>query len=184
MTHATQRQGLVLPLQDRHPIVPDSCLVAPGAMVLGDVQMGEDCSIWYHTVLRGDVGKIRLGDRVNVQDQSMIHMSTGVSDAIIGNDVTIGHRATIHGGIIEDFVLIGMGATILDNAVIGTESLVGAGALVTGGKVFPPRSLILGSPAKFVKELSDEEVEELRKSAKHYVKIAQLHRQALQGNMP
>ncbi|BCD67457.1 gamma carbonic anhydrase family protein [Nitratiruptor sp. YY09-18] len=150
--------------------------VAPGATVIGNVTCGEDVSIWFGCVIRGDVHSIKIGDRTNIQDLTMIHVThykkPDMSDGyptIIGNDVTIGHRVMLHGCTIEDACLIGMNATILDGAVIGKESIVGAGALVTGGKNFPPRSLILGSPAKVVRQLTDQEVEELYASATRYV---------------
>ncbi len=150
--------------------------VAPSADVLGNVTMGEECSIWFGCVVRGDVHYITIGDRTNIQDLSMIHvthykkedMSDG-NPTIIGSDVTIGHRVMMHGCSIGDACLVGMSATILDGAVIGKESIVGAGALVTKNKVFPPRSLIMGSPAKVVRELTDDEVEELYASASRYV---------------
>ena len=152
--------------------------VAPDSTVIGNVETGDECSIWFGCVVRGDVHKIRIGDRSNIQDLTMIHVThykkEDMSDGhptIIGSDVTVGHRVMLHGCTIEDGCLIGMNSTILDGAVIGKESIVGAGALVTGGKKFPPRSLILGSPAKAVRELSDEEVEELYASAKRYVKF-------------
>jgi len=150
--------------------------VAPSADVIGDVTIGEDCSIWFGTVIRGDVHYITIGDRTSIQDLSMVHIThhkkedrSDGSPTIIGSDVTIGHRVMLHGCIIEDACLIGMSATILDNAVIGKESIVGAGSLVTKNKKFPPRSLIMGSPAKVVRELTDAEVEELYASAKRYV---------------
>ena len=158
------------------PKLKDGSWIAPGASVIGDVIVGKDSSIWFGCVVRGDVHKIRIGDRTNIQDLSMIHVThykkPDKSDGhptIIGNDVTVGHRVMLHGCTVEDACLIGMSATILDGAVIGKESIVGAGALVTMNKKFPPRSLILGSPAKVVRELSDEEVEELYASAKRYV---------------
>jgi len=152
--------------------------IAPSADVIGDVACGNDCSIWFGCVVRGDVHSITIGDRTNIQDLSMVHVthyknndkSTG-NPTIIGNDVTIGHRVMLHGCKIEDACLIGMSATILDGAVIGKESIVGAGALVTKNKIFPPRSLIVGSPAKVIKELSDEDVAELYASAKRYVEF-------------
>ncbi|MCJ7764451.1 MAG: gamma carbonic anhydrase family protein [Thiovulaceae bacterium] len=154
--------------------------VAPSADVVGNVTMGKECSIWFGCVVRGDVHYIKIGDRTNVQDLSMIHvthykkedMSDG-NPTVIGSDVTIGHRVMLHGCTIEDGCLIGMSATILDGAVIGKESIVGASALVTKNKHFPPRSLIMGTPAKAVRQLSDEEVEELYASAKRYVGFAQ-----------
>jgi carbonic anhydrase/acetyltransferase-like protein (isoleucine patch superfamily) len=152
--------------------------VAQSADVIGDVTCGKDCSIWFGTVVRGDVHYIKIGDRVSIQDLSMVHVThykkedrSDGNPTIIGNDVTIGHRVMLHGCTIEDACLIGMSATILDGAVIGKESIVGAGALVTKNKVFPPRSLIMGSPAKVIRELNDEEVKELYASASRYVEF-------------
>ena len=161
---------------DKSPSVGKKSWIAPNAMVIGDVTMGEDVSVWFGTVIRGDVHKIIIGDRTSVQDMSMVHIThhkkEDMSDGhptIIGNDVTIGHKVMLHGCTIEDACLIGMGATIIDGAVIGKESIVGACSLVTKNKVFPPRSLIMGSPAKVVRSLTDDEVEELYASAKRYV---------------
>lgn len=158
------------------PTVGKNTWIAPSADVIGDVTFGSDCSIWFGTVIRGDVHYIKIGDRVSVQDLSMIHVThykkSDKSDGyptIVGDDVTIGHRVMLHGCTIEDACLIGMGATILDGAIIGKESIVGADALVTKNKIFPPRSLIMGSPAKVVRQLSDEEVKELYASALRYV---------------
>ncbi len=157
--------------------------IAPSADLIGDVICGEDCSIWFGCVVRGDVHFIRIGDRVNIQDLSMVHVThykkadkSDGNPTIIGDDVTIGHRVMLHGCTIEKGCLIGMSATILDGAVIGAESIVGAGALVTKGKVFPPRSLIMGSPAKVVRELSQEEVQELYASAARYVAFKEDYR--------
>ena len=165
------------------PIIKEGAWVAPGATVIGDVVLGEESSIWFGSVIRGDVHRIRVGKRTNIQDLSMVHVThykkPNKSDGhptIIGDDVTIGHRVMLHGCTIEDACLIGMSATILDGAVIGKESIVGAGALVTMNKVFPPRSLILGSPAKVVRTLSDEEVAELYASAKRYVEFMKNYR--------
>ncbi|DAB27606.1 MAG: gamma carbonic anhydrase family protein [Sulfurimonas sp. RIFOXYD12_FULL_33_39] len=164
--------------KDMEPKLGEGTWVAPSADVVGDVTCGKECSIWFGTVIRGDVHYITIGDRVSIQDLSMVHVThhkkADRSDGyptIIGNDVTIGHRVMLHGCTIEDACLIGMSATILDGAVIGKESIVGAGALVTKNKVFPPRSLIMGSPAKVIRELSDEEVKELYASANRYVEF-------------
>ena len=161
----------------KSPTIGKGSWIAPGgAMVVGDVTIGEDVSIWFGTVIRGDVHKITIGDRTSIQDLSMVHIThykkSDRSDGhptIIGADVTIGHKVMLHGCTIEDACLIGMGATIIDGAVIGKESIVGACSLVTKNKVFPPRSLIMGSPAKVVRQLTDKEVEELYASAKRYV---------------
>jgi len=160
------------------PTLKKGAWIAKGATVIGRTQIGEESAIWFGCVVRGDVHHITIGDRSNIQDLSMVHVThhkkADMSDGnptIIGNDVTVGHRVMLHGCTIEDACLIGMSATILDGAVIGKESIVGAGALVTKNKVFPPRSLIIGSPAKVVRELTDAEVKELYASAKRYVKF-------------
>jgi len=162
--------------KDFTPKIGKDTWIAPSADVIGDVTIGEDCSIWFGTVVRGDVHYITIGDRTSIQDLSMVHIThhkkadrSDGSPTIIGNDVTVGHRVMLHGCTIEDACLIGMSATILDNAVIGKESIVGASSLVTKGKIFPPRSLIMGSPAKVVRELTDAEVKELYAGAKRYV---------------
>jgi len=158
------------------PDIGKNSWIAKSADVIGNVTMGAECSVWFGCVVRGDVHRIVIGDRTNIQDLTMIHVThykkADMSDGnptIIGSDVTVGHRVMLHGCTIEDACLIGMSATILDGAVIGRESIVGAGALVTKNKVFPPRSLIVGSPAKVIRELNDEEVAELYASAKRYV---------------
>lgn len=160
------------------PTLKKGAWVAQGANVIGRTTIGEDSSIWFGTVVRGDVHSITIGDRTSIQDLSMVHVThhkkEDMSDGhptVIGNDVTVGHRVMLHGCTIEDACLIGMSATILDGAVIGKESIVGASSLVTKNKVFPPRSLIMGSPAKRIRELTDEEVAELYASAKRYVEF-------------
>jgi carbonic anhydrase/acetyltransferase-like protein (isoleucine patch superfamily) len=159
-----------------YPVLKKDVFVAPSADIIGNVEIGEDSSIWFGTVVRGDVHYIKIGDRTSIQDGSMIHvthykkedMSDG-NPTIIGDDVTVGHKVMLHGCTVEDACLIGMSATILDGAVIGKESIVAAGSLVTKNKTFPPRSLIMGSPAKAVKTLTDEQVAELYASAKRYI---------------
>ena len=160
------------------PTIGKNSWIAPSADVIGDVSCGEDCSIWFGCVVRGDVHYIKIGNRVNIQDLSMIHVTHYKKDdksdgnpTIVEDDVTVGHRVMLHGCTIEKACLIGMSATILDGAVIGKESIVGAGSLVTKNKVFPPRSLIMGSPAKVVRELSEDEIKELYASAARYVEF-------------
>jgi len=153
------------------PKIAENAFVAESADIIGDVTVGNGSSIWFGAALRGDEGKIEIGDASNVQDNATVHNGTK-----IGNGVTIGHNAIVHGCEIEDNVLIGMGAVVLDGAKIGEGSIVGAAALVTGGKVFPPRSLILGSPAKLVRELSDAEVAGNVENAKEYVKLSEKYR--------
>ena len=151
-----------------YPVIHPKAWVAPSADVIGNITVGEDSSIWFGCVLRADVNSVQIGDRTNIQDLSMIHTDVHTK-TVIGNDVTIGHKVMLHGCTIENGCLIGMSATILDDAVIGEGSIVGANSLVTQGKIFPPRSLIMGSPAKVVKALDKEDVEGLIKHAAHYV---------------
>jgi len=165
-------QSTVIPYGDKTPDLGANVFVASGARLIGDLVIGEDSSIWFNTVVRADVHYIRIGARTNIQDNSTVHVTSGRYPCIIGNDVTVGHNALLHACTVEDFCLIGMGAIILDAAVIGRESLVGAGALVTSGKTFPPRSLIMGSPARVVRTLTDKEVEGLHESAANYVGTA------------
>ena len=169
----------VMPFQDKTPKLHESVFVAPGARIVGDVEIGADSSVWYNTVIRGDVHWIRVGRETNIQDGTVLHVTEGQHPLLIGNRVTIGHMAMLHGCTVKDLALIGIGAIILDGAVIGTEAFIGAGALVTPGVVIPPRTLCLGRPAKPVRELRPEELEGLRTSAQHYVENARLHRQAL-----
>ena len=145
-----------------------SAWVAPSADVIGDVVLGEDVSVWFRAVIRADNTRIPIGARSNVQEGAMLHSDPG-SPLTIGADVTIGHHAILHGCTIGDRVLIGMGATVLNNAVIPDDCLVGAGALVTEGKTFPPGSLIVGSPAKAVRQLDERAIAMLKVSAAHYV---------------
>ncbi len=169
---------MIIKFKQWTPQVGKNAWIAEGSTVVGNVEMGEDSAIWFGSVVRGDVHSIKIGARSNIQDLSMVHvthykkedMSDG-NPTIIGDDVTVGHRVMLHGCTIEDACLIGMSATILDGAVIGKESIVGASSLVTKNKKFPPRSLIMGSPAKVIRELNDEEVAELYASASRYVKF-------------
>jgi len=149
------------------PTVPGNSWVAPSADLIGDVRLGEEVGIWFGAVIRADNTPILLGDRTNIQEGAMLHSDPGVP-LTIGADCTVGHHAILHGCTLGDRVLVGMGAIVLNNAVIGEDCLIGAGALVTEGKVFPPGSLIIGSPAKAVKELAPEMIEGIKRSAAGY----------------
>lgn len=140
------------------PTIPDSCFIEDTAVVIGDVVLGEDCSVWFNAVIRGDVNHIRIGNRTNVQDLCMLHVTHDTHPLIIGNEVTIGHSVVLHGCTIKDRVLVGMGAIVMDGAVIGEDSVVGAGALVVEGTVVPPKSVILGSPGRVRRGVSDAEL--------------------------
>jgi carbonic anhydrase/acetyltransferase-like protein (isoleucine patch superfamily) len=165
-------QANVLAFAGRLPRLAEGVFVASGVQLIGDVEVGRDSSLWFNTVVRGDVHHIRIGARTNVQDNSTVHVTSGIAPCIIGDDVTVGHNAIVHACTVEDLCLIGMGAIVLDQARIRTGSLVGAGALVTQGKEFPPYSLIVGSPAKAVRQLTEEERRGLKESALHYVETA------------
>ncbi len=160
------------------PSVPDSAWIADSAQVMGDVVLGEDASVWFGTVVRGDTDKITIGAGTNIQDASVLHADRGVP-LVIGANVTVGHQVMLHGCTIGDETLIGIGAVVLNNAKIGKNCLVGAGSLVTEGKEFPDGSMILGSPAKVVKQLSPEQIEGLRRSARHYVENAHRFKKGL-----
>jgi carbonic anhydrase/acetyltransferase-like protein (isoleucine patch superfamily) len=147
---------------------PGRFWVAPGAHVIGDVRLGEDVSVWFGAIVRGDNEPIRIGARSNIQDLSVLHSDPG-SPLTIGEGVTIGHKVVLHGCTIGDNSLIGLGASVLNRARIGANSLVGAGALVTEGKVFPDGVLIVGAPARVARELTPEQIEGVKRSAEHYV---------------
>ncbi|MEH3121457.1 MAG: gamma carbonic anhydrase family protein [Sphingomonas phyllosphaerae] len=161
------------------PTRPASAWIAPNADVIGDVVLGEEVGIWFGAVIRGDNTTIAVGARSNVQEGAMLHSDPG-APLTIGEECTIGHHAVLHGCTIGDRVLIGMGAIVLNRAVIGADCIVGAGALVTEGKTFPPRSLIVGSPARVVRELDDAAVAALRISAAHYVENARAAAEGLE----
>lgn len=157
------------------PQYDDTNYIAETAVVIGDVTLGPEASIWHHCTVRGDVNWIRIGAATNVQDHTVIHVTHGTAPTDVGDRVTIGHGAIIHGCTIEDEVLVGMGATIMDHAVIGTNSIVGAGALVTQRTEIPPRSMVLGQPAEVVRELTDAEVAGIQQGAENYVRYSAVH---------
>lgn len=159
------------------PSLGEGVFVADGARIIGDVAIAERVGIWYNAVVRGDVNSIVIGARSNVQDSVSIHVDAK-SFALIGSDVSIGHNAVVHGCEVGDGSLIGMGAVVLSGAVIGAQSLVAAGAVVREGAVVPARSLVAGVPAKVRRELSDEEVEGLRRNAERYLDLAARHARA------
>ncbi len=166
---------LILPYEDHEPVVSDSAWVAPNATLVGWVTLHENSSVYYGTVLRGDRAEIALGAGSNLQDNVTVHCDLGMP-TLIGAGVSVGHGAVLHGCIIEDDCLIGMGATVLNRAVIGAGSLVAAGAVVLEDTLIPPRSLVAGVPAKVRRELSDEEVEHVRQNGVEYLTITDGHR--------
>lgn len=163
--------ALIKPVNGKTPIIPSSCYTAENATVIGDVTMGEECSIWFNAVVRGDVNAIRIGDRVNVQDGAIVHCTYEKASTSIGNDVSIGHNAIVHGCDLKDNVLIGMGAIVMDNAVIESNVIIAAGAVVLENTQTESGWIYAGIPAKKVKELTKENAEKMIGStASHYVK--------------
>lgn len=166
--------ALILPVEDISPKWGDNCFIAPNATIVGDVVMGSECSIWFNAVLRGDVNSIRLGNKVNVQDGAVIHCTYRRTKSIVGNNVSIGHNAIVHGCTVHDNVLIGMGAIVMDNAVIHSNTIIAAGAVVLEGTVCEEGSIYAGVPAKKVKEVSREKVHsEINRIANNYVGYSQ-----------
>ena len=162
-------------LGDDAPSIPESAYVASGATVIGKVTLGERASVWPGAVLRGDNEPIRIGDDTNIQESAVLHTDPGFP-LTIGDNVSIGHQAMLHGCTVGDGALIGIQAVVLNNAVIGKDCLVGAGAVVTEGKVFADRSLIVGAPARVLRELTDENVAMMRANAEDYAKRQQLYK--------
>jgi carbonic anhydrase/acetyltransferase-like protein (isoleucine patch superfamily) len=163
---------MIRTFQGLKPTIPTSCFIEETGVVIGDVVLGEHCSVWFHAVIRGDVHSIRIGHRTNVQDLCILHVTHDTHPLVIGNEVTIGHAAILHGCTIKDRVLIGMGVIIMDGVVIGEDSVVGAGSLITEQTLIPPRSLVLGSPAKVKRSVTTEELAWIKQSAENYVKYA------------
>jgi len=167
---------LILPHHGVHPTIPKTAFIAPTATVIGDVVLGEHASIWFGTVVRGDVNYIRIGDRTNIQDNSTIHVTHDTHPTIVGSDVVGGHNIVLHGCVIKDRVLVGMGSTVLDGAEVGEESIIGAGSLITPGTRIPPRSLVLGRPGRVVRQVNDEELEEMILSGvRHYLQYKETY---------
>ena len=171
--------GNLLPFGDTRPEVAESAFVAPGAYIIGAVYLGEKSSVWYGAVLRGDTAPILVGERTNIQDGCVLHADPGYP-ATVGEGCVVGHNAVVHGCEIGDGCLIGMSATLLNGARIGAGSIVAAGALVPEGREFPPRSLIVGSPAKRVREVAGEQTQDVARGVRTYIERATEHRKALQ----
>ena len=169
----------ILPVKGILPVFGNECFIAPNATIVGDVIMGDQCSVWFNAVLRGDVNAIRIGNKVNIQDGAVIHCTYEKTRAVVGNNVSIGHLAIVHGCTIEDNVLIGMGSIVMDNAVIGTDSIIAAGAVVLEGTIVEPGSIYAGVPAKKVKSISKELIEgEINRIANNYVTYSSWFKEA------
>ncbi|MEP7211543.1 MAG: gamma carbonic anhydrase family protein [Acidobacteriota bacterium] len=163
---------MIVPFNDKSPKIHETAFVAPDAVIIGDVEIGEHASIWFGSILRGDVNHIRIGDRTNIQDGTVIHVSSKDHPTILEENITVGHRVTLHGCYVESECLIGIGSIILDGARIGTNSLVAAGSLVTPKTHIPPGSLVMGSPARVKRSLTTDEIAGLKASWQNYVELS------------
>ena len=160
---------MIYELEKHVPNIDPECWVAPNAIIIGKVQLKKNSNIWFNTVLRGDVDQITIGENTNIQDGSIIHTDPGCP-TIVGNGVTVGHMVMLHGCEIADDCLIGIGSTILNKTKIGKNCIIGANALVTENKIIPERSLVIGSPGKIVRQVTDEEIKYIKDNARDYVK--------------
>ena len=163
------RKNMIRPFRGVHPQIQSSSYIDVSAQIIGDVHVGEECSVWCNAVLRGDMYYIRIGNRTNVQDNSVIHTRTGTHPTILEDEVTIGHSVTLHGCYVERGSLIGIGSIVLDDVRVGTQSLVAAGSLISPGTIIPPRSLVMGVPARVKRPLTEEEVAGLDLFWQNYV---------------
>jgi carbonic anhydrase/acetyltransferase-like protein (isoleucine patch superfamily) len=165
--------AFILPVNDKSPVMGEGCFVAPNATIVGDVTMGNECSIWFNAVLRGDVNYIKMGNKVNVQDGAVIHCTYQKHATNIGNNVSIGHNAIVHGCTVHDDVLIGMGAIVMDRCVVNSNSIIAAGSVVLEGTIVEPGTIYAGVPAKKVKDISPEKISgEINRIANNYIKYA------------
>jgi carbonic anhydrase/acetyltransferase-like protein (isoleucine patch superfamily) len=162
--------ALILPIKGVHPSFGDNCFLAPNATIVGDVIMGNDCSVWFNAVVRGDVNIIRIGNKVNIQDGAVLHCTYEKTKVVLGDNVSIGHNAIVHGCHVHDNVLIGMGAIVMDNCEIGSNTIIAAGAVVTEGTKVPSGCIFAGVPAKKVKDISEELIHgEINRIANNYL---------------
>lgn len=169
---------VILPVEDKHPQFGKNCFIAPNATIVGDVTVGDDCSFWFNTVVRGDVNFIRMGNKVNVQDGACIHCTFQKCGTTIGDNVSIGHNAIVHGCTVQDNVLIGMGAIVMDNAIVHSNTIIAAGAVVLENMICEPGSIYAGVPAKKVKDIPQEMISgDINRIASNYVRYADWFRE-------
>lgn len=170
---------MIRSFRGKSPLVHPTCFVEPSAQVIGDVELGEGSSVWFNSVLRGDVNPIRIGRRTNIQDLSMVHVLSDRHGTTVGDEVTVGHHVVLHGCTVGHRVLVGMGAILMDGVEVGDECVIAAGALLTPGMKVPPGQLVVGSPGKVRRAITDEERAWLTRSAESYVAYAREHAAAL-----
>ena len=162
---------MIKPFKTIRPKIHETAFVTDDAIVIGDVEIGEDSSIWFGSIVRGDVNFIRIGERTNIQDGTIIHVSSKTHSTVLEDEITVGHRVTLHGCHVESGCLIGIGAILLDGVRVGRNTLVAAGSLLTPGTIIPPKSLVMGSPARVKRELTSDELAYLDKSWRNYVEL-------------
>lgn len=168
-----KKMAVILPVHGIHPQFGDDVFIAPNATIVGQVTTGNQCSFWFNAVVRGDVNTITMGDKVNIQDNAVIHCTFEKHATVIGNNVSIGHSAIVHGCTIQDNVLVGMGAIVMDRVVVGSNSIIAAGAVVLEGTEVPPGSIFAGVPAKKVKDISPEKISgEIERIANNYIRYS------------
>ena len=167
---------MIIKFKDKAPEIHETCFIADDADIIGDVIIGKNSSVWFKSVVRGDVNHIRIGDNTNIQDSSVLHVTTNTHPLIIGNSVTAGHMVILHGCTIKDRVLIGMGSIVQDGALIESDSLIAAGSVVTQNTHIPSGKLVMGIPAKVKRDLTPGEIEDIKKSSMNYVKNAEVYR--------
>jgi carbonic anhydrase/acetyltransferase-like protein (isoleucine patch superfamily) len=167
---------MIRPFRGIHPQISPTAFIEESAQIIGDVQIGEESSVWFNAVVRGDVFHIRIGDRTNIQDGTVIHVSNGTHATILEDEVTVGHNVTLHGCHVERGSLIGIGAIVMDGVRVGSESLVAAGSLLSPGTQIPPRSLVMGAPARVKRPLTDEEVAGLKQFWQNYIEYTRVYR--------
>ena len=174
-------QGLILPYEDHVPKIAPSAFIAPDATVIGNVEIGANANIWYKCVLRGDVMGIRIGANTNIQDGTVIHVTGGRYDALIGDDVTIGHMVLVHGCTLESGSFVGMRAMVMDGCVIETGAMLAGGAVLTPGKRIPGGQLWAGSPARYMRDLTDDDLANFKRTSSHYVDLGRRHQASIDG---
>ena len=177
----------LIPFGGKAPVIDPAAFVAPGAQLIGDIEIGPESSIWYNCVLRGDVNRIRIGARTNIQDGSVLHVDSprlghvAGHPTLIGDEVLIGHMAMVHGCLLHDRAFVGLGAIVMDGCEIGSDAMLAAGALLTQGKCIPAGQLWAGRPAKYVRDLDEAALADMRAGVAHYVALAKLHAEAVRG---
>ncbi len=176
-------ENKLFPYQDTFPKLGKNVFLASGVKIIGNVEIGDDSSVWYNSVVRGDVHYIKIGNGTNVQDLSMLHVTNGKYPLNIGDNVTIGHSVTLHGCTLKNLCLIGMGAIVLDGAKVEENSMVAAGAVVRQNYIVPSGKLVAGVPAKIIRDLTQDEIDEFKRSADRYIKYTQLTLKSLQNKL-